>query len=315
MFWYFVLIPVALYATLLALLWAFQSRLIYFPTRSMSASPTDIDLSFEKVEFEASDGVGLFGWFVPAERPRGVILFCHGNAGNISHRLESLQVFHRLGFSTFIFDYRGYGDSEGRPSERGTYLDAAGAWRYLVEQRNLPPAEIIIFGRSVGMSVSLGSLSWVETNKSPDSDGPGPLVLSVGTFSGVGGTSVGTVCVAIGISLATLVTDCVDAACTSVSEEEICSTDCVPLAQAVNNMTLTNFDRMLRMRLFSPTLPGHYTPALNRPVRISCSQLLTRLRTCFTAITTRLSCLFACSDHADTPMGELFSWMRMLRNK
>jgi len=163
MVWFLVLIPLGLYVTLVTLLWAFQSRLIYFPVRRMSASPTDIELSYETVEFEAADGVDLFGWFIPAESPSGVILFCHGNAGNISHRLESIQVFHRLGFSTFIFDYRGYGRSEGKPSERGTYLDAAGAWRYLVEQRKVASTEIVIFGRSLGGAVAV----WLAQNNPP----------------------------------------------------------------------------------------------------------------------------------------------------
>ena len=163
MLWFLVLIPLGLYVTLVTLLWAFQSRLIYFPVRRMSASPADIGLSYETVEFEADDGVSLLGWFVPAEIPSGVILFCHGNAGNISHRLDSIQVFHRLGFSTFIFDYRGYGQSEGKPSEQGTYLDAAGAWRYLVEQRKVAATEIVIFGRSLGGAVAV----WLAQNNPP----------------------------------------------------------------------------------------------------------------------------------------------------
>jgi fermentation-respiration switch protein FrsA (DUF1100 family) len=91
---------------------------------------------------------------VPARQERGVILFFHGNAGNISHRLDTLEIFHTLGLSTFIIDYRGYGQSEGRPSEQGTYLDAEAAWRYLVEQRQVPPERMIIFGRSLGGAVA-----------------------------------------------------------------------------------------------------------------------------------------------------------------
>ena len=155
MLWLLVLILLGLYVTLVTLLWAFQSRLIYFPVRRMSASPTDIELSYETVEFATADGVDLFGWFVPAERPRGVILFCHGNAGNISHRLESIQVFHRLGFSTFIFDYRGYGRSEGSPSENGTYLDAKAALQYLVDRPGIGPQQIVYFGKSLGSPVAV----------------------------------------------------------------------------------------------------------------------------------------------------------------
>jgi fermentation-respiration switch protein FrsA (DUF1100 family) len=96
----------------------------------------------------------LDGWFVPAEHPRGVLLFFHGNAGNISHRLGSLQIFHDLGLSTFIFDYRGYGRSEGKVSEQGTYRDGEAAWRYLTVERGIPNDSIVYFGRSLGASIA-----------------------------------------------------------------------------------------------------------------------------------------------------------------
>jgi fermentation-respiration switch protein FrsA (DUF1100 family) len=83
-----------------------------------------------------------------------VILFCHGNAGNISHRLESIEMFNRLRLSTFIFDYRGYGKSNGTPSEKGSYLDAMGAWNYLIEHEGLAPSDIILFGRSLGGAIA-----------------------------------------------------------------------------------------------------------------------------------------------------------------
>jgi len=136
------------------MLFVSQSRLVYHPQRDIIATPDQIGLSYEVVAFEAADGVRLSGWFVPAEgAPRGVILFCHGNAGNISHRLESIRLFHHLGLSTFIFDYRGYGQSKGKPTERGTYLDAEAAWRYLVQERQVSPVEIIVFGRSLGGAI------------------------------------------------------------------------------------------------------------------------------------------------------------------
>jgi fermentation-respiration switch protein FrsA (DUF1100 family) len=148
--WLVIFVPIGLYIGLLVVLTAFQSRLIYFPQRDIIATPDEIGLSYEDVYFEAPDGVKLSGWFIPAEDSRGVILYCHGNGGNISHHLEFIRIYHRLGLSTFVFDYRGFGRSEGKPTEQGTYLDAEGAWRYLVEDRNIPPTEIIIFGRSLG---------------------------------------------------------------------------------------------------------------------------------------------------------------------
>ena len=107
------------YLGLLLLVYFMQPRLIYFPERTLAATPETAGLKYESVSFRTDDGVVLSGWFVPAEPCIGVVLFCHGNAGNMSHRLESIQLFHRLKLSTFIFDYRGYGSSEGKPSERG----------------------------------------------------------------------------------------------------------------------------------------------------------------------------------------------------
>ena len=153
-----------LYVALAAVLWVLQPRLIYFPQRDIIATPDRIGFSYEAVAFEAADGVRLSGWFVPAGGPpRGVILFCHGNAGNLSHRLESIRLFHGLGLSTFIFDYRGYGQSQGRTTERGTYLDAEAAWRYLVQEREVAPTEIIVFGRSLGGAIA----AWLAQSQTP----------------------------------------------------------------------------------------------------------------------------------------------------
>ena len=152
-----IVVVVGLYIIFVIILWLFQSHLVYFPRREITMTPDRVGLPYEDISFEASDGVKLSGWFIPAENARGVILFCHGNAGNISHRLESIRIFHRLSLDVFIFDYRGYGRSEGKPTERGTYLDAEAAWRYLAEDRQADPARIIIFGRSLGGAVA----SWL----------------------------------------------------------------------------------------------------------------------------------------------------------
>ena len=163
MLWTALLIPIGLCVALLALVFFFQPRLVYFPTRAIEMTPAAIGLAYEAVRFQAADGIELAGWFVPAEGARGVALFCHGNAGNISHRLDTLQILHRLGLSTLIFDYRGYGQSEGRPTERGTYLDAEAAYHYLVQQRAVDPGEIIIWGRSLGGAIA----SWLAQEHTP----------------------------------------------------------------------------------------------------------------------------------------------------
>ena len=106
------------------------------------------------MQLETEDGIVLSAWFIPAEEGRGTVLFCHGNAGNISHRLESIRIFHDLGLSVLIFDYRGFGRSRGRISEEGTYLDAEAAWNYLVEDHHIDPLSIVLFGRSIGGAVA-----------------------------------------------------------------------------------------------------------------------------------------------------------------
>ncbi|MFC1976070.1 alpha/beta hydrolase [Chloroflexota bacterium] len=161
--WSIIGFAIILYIGLVTSLFIFQDRLIYFPIRNITATPADIGLPYEPVWLETADGVRLSGWFVPAEKARGVVLFFHGNAGNISHRLDSIKTFHRLGLSVFIIDYRGYGQSEGKISEQGTYLDAEAAWHYLVEERQIPPGEIILFGRSLGGAVA----TWLAQKYTP----------------------------------------------------------------------------------------------------------------------------------------------------
>jgi len=144
-------------------LFIFQSHYVYYPERVLLTDPSSVGLEFERVHFETSDRIKLYGWYIPSDNATGVILFCHGNAGNISHRLESIQVFHRVGLDVFIFDYRGYGQSMGKPTEQGTYLDVEAAWRYLVEERQTNPNRIVVFGRSLGGAVA----SWLVQNQTP----------------------------------------------------------------------------------------------------------------------------------------------------
>jgi alpha-beta hydrolase superfamily lysophospholipase len=163
MIWSVIGIVLLFYVGLTLLLFLFQAHLIYFPTRQLIATPATIGLTYETVRFQAADGVSLSGWFVPADGAKNVVLFFHGNAGNISHRLESIELFHRLGLSVFIIDYRGYGQSEGRPGEQGTYQDAAAAWRHLVEERGVKPEQIVLFGRSLGGGVA----TWLAQTHTP----------------------------------------------------------------------------------------------------------------------------------------------------
>ena len=144
------------YLLVVTLAWAFQERLLYLPHmgREQVGTPGDRGLSWEEVALETEDGLILDAWWLPHERPRASLLFLHGNAGNISHRLDSLAQFHRLGFSVLILDYRGYGRSEGRPSEAGLARDARAGWRWLQEEARQSPEQVVLFGRSLGAAVT-----------------------------------------------------------------------------------------------------------------------------------------------------------------
>jgi hypothetical protein len=131
-----------------------QPRMVFFPSRPLDATPADWGLAFEEVRFQTQDAVSLHGWYVPRAGASRVLLFLHGNAGNISHRRESVEIFHSLGLAVFIFDYRGYGKSGGAPSEAGLYRDASAAWQYLTATRGFAPEDILIFGRSLGGAVA-----------------------------------------------------------------------------------------------------------------------------------------------------------------
>ncbi|MFC1576379.1 alpha/beta hydrolase [Candidatus Omnitrophota bacterium] len=123
---------------------------IFYPMKEMSFIPSDIGLAYEDIYFTTSDNKELNGWFVPGKDDGTTLIFAHGNAGNISHRLDKLRIFNELGVNVFIFDYRGYGKSEGVPSENGVYKDIEAAYYYVVNVKGIPPEEIILYGESIG---------------------------------------------------------------------------------------------------------------------------------------------------------------------
>jgi hypothetical protein len=160
------LAAVGAYGALLLALYVGQAGLLYLPelpSRELAATPREVGLAYEDVRLETADGVGLHGWYLPARDARATLLFFHGNAGNVSHRLDSLRIFHGLRLNVLIFDYRGYGRSEGRPTEEGTHRDALAAWRHLVEQRGEPPQRIVLFGHSLGAALA----AWLAAREQP----------------------------------------------------------------------------------------------------------------------------------------------------
>ncbi|MEO0801542.1 MAG: alpha/beta hydrolase [Cyanobacteria bacterium J06642_2] len=175
-----VLLPALGYAALLILLYVAQSRLIFRPSTVIAATPADINLPYEQLSLETADGVDITAWYIPAPAsdPQNeiVMLFCHGNAGNISSRLDYLAIFHGLGLATLTFDYRGYGSSEGQPSEEGTYRDADAVWNYLTDSRGIAARHIVLYGESLGGGVA----SYMAQRYQP-----GALILA-STFTSLG---------------------------------------------------------------------------------------------------------------------------------
>ena len=129
--------------------WFVESQ-VFFPDTTIEKTPVDFSLPFEDVWFTSSDSVRLNGWLIPASSPNRLLLFCHGNAGNISHRLDNVRLLYSMGISVFIFDYRGYGLSQGSISEKGFYLDSEAAYEVAREWAEKHGAKLVIFGRSLG---------------------------------------------------------------------------------------------------------------------------------------------------------------------
>lgn len=132
-----------------------ESVSIFYPSRRLAATPQDLGIPFEDVDIRTPDNVRLHGWLIKAPSAKSTLLFFHGNAGNIGDRLGKIDLFHRMGLNVLIIDYRGYGNSEGRPTEKGIYSDAAAAYDYLAGRGDLDGRKIIGYGASLGGAVAV----------------------------------------------------------------------------------------------------------------------------------------------------------------
>jgi fermentation-respiration switch protein FrsA (DUF1100 family) len=154
-----------IYLGLVVLLRVFEPRLIYFPgqQRTLIAPPDRLSLPVERVEIATEDSVKLVGWAIPSDADSAGLwlLICHGNAGNLSEFDRPLHYagLRALGLNLLAFDYRGYGESGGMPSEQGLYRDAAAAYRYLRVERGVLPERIVVFGHSLGSAVAVELVS------------------------------------------------------------------------------------------------------------------------------------------------------------
>jgi fermentation-respiration switch protein FrsA (DUF1100 family) len=138
-----------------------EPNMIFYPDRHIDQTPDQVGFKYEDVTLTTSDGIRINGWFLPSPGQvnahpgaKLTVLLFHGNAGNMSHRFEKLAVLRELGVDTFLIDYRGYGRSEGKPDEQGTYRDAQAAYDHLIQQRKLSPRSIVVYGESLGSAVA-----------------------------------------------------------------------------------------------------------------------------------------------------------------
>jgi len=144
------------YLVVLGVMMFFEESLIFFPARYPEGDWQPEGLVFKDAWFQSADGTRIHGWYLPHERPRAVVLYCHGNAGNVSHRADILQILHEsVGVSVLAFDYRGYGRSEGKPSEAGILADARAARAWLAQRAGVAPGRVVLMGHSLGGAVAV----------------------------------------------------------------------------------------------------------------------------------------------------------------
>ncbi|MCK4606151.1 MAG: alpha/beta hydrolase [candidate division Zixibacteria bacterium] len=138
-----------------------QDRMVFCPTTELVDTPSSLGLSFEEVYVDVAGSEKVHAWYFPAGAAR-TVLFCHGNGGNISHRLETAEFVTGLGVNILLFDYRGYGRSDGSPSESKVYADAEACYRWLLSEKGVQPQDIVVFGRSLGGAVAIELASLVD---------------------------------------------------------------------------------------------------------------------------------------------------------
>jgi len=132
-----------------------EKTLVCFPQKDHDGRPEDFGLQAKDLYFETGDRVRLHGWLFTVDPQGPYLLWCHGNAGNISHRLENIALLLAQGINVFIFDYRGYGKSQGVLSEKGFYKDSRAAWDCLLKEGPASPSQVVLFGRSLGCAMAV----------------------------------------------------------------------------------------------------------------------------------------------------------------
>lgn len=152
------------YAAVIVWMYISQRKMLYYPKQEMTASPDDIGLAHEDIWMTTRLGTRIHGWWLPHHAPRFTLLFSHGNGGNLSHRLDTLRILHDLEVNVLVYDYSGYGQSQGEPGEAATAADVRAAWDWLVQEQGIAPKSIILFGRSLGGAVAAGLVAELAGN-------------------------------------------------------------------------------------------------------------------------------------------------------
>jgi len=141
-----------------------ERMFVYFPTKKITTNPSRVGLDYEDVYSTTQDGIKVHGWFVPRRGAHRTFLIFHGNAGNIGHRVEWIQVLHWTDAHVLIIDYRGYGNSEGEPTEKGLYLDALAAYEWWSHEHSKDGGSLILIGESLGGAVAIDLASRVPVD-------------------------------------------------------------------------------------------------------------------------------------------------------
>lgn len=143
-----------IYLVLMGLMYLFQNKLLFMPSSGMVQTPESLGIEAEDFWVNTDDGVRVHGWYFPNENADFVIVLSHGNAGNISYRIEIARTLLNTGAAVLMYDYRGYGKSEGSPSEKGLYRDIEAVIEGLVDKKGYKEERIIMYGRSLGGAVA-----------------------------------------------------------------------------------------------------------------------------------------------------------------
>lgn len=142
------------YLLILCLMYIFQRYLIFLPSSDLMITPDQAGLQAQDLWMDTEDGERLHGWIFPKEEAEYIIILSHGNAGNISGRIDIAKFLNELGLAVILYDYRGYGKSSGKPSEEGMYLDVEAVANFVKTEIGYSEKQMIMYGRSLGGAVA-----------------------------------------------------------------------------------------------------------------------------------------------------------------